>query len=52
VVYEHGNEHTGSQKEGEFLKQLSDYWFLKNESTPRCLLVLKLKTGLHIWKCI
>jgi hypothetical protein len=34
VSCEHGNETSGSIKGGEFLDQLSDYWFLKKDSTP------------------
>jgi hypothetical protein len=31
--YEHGNEPSGSIKDVEFLGQLSDSYFLKNDST-------------------
>jgi hypothetical protein len=31
---EHGNEPSGSLKEGEFLGQLSDFWLLKKDSAP------------------
>jgi hypothetical protein len=30
--YEHGNEASGSIKDGEFLDQVSDYQLLKNDS--------------------
>jgi hypothetical protein len=31
---EHGNEHSGSIKGGEFLDCMSDYWLLKKDSAP------------------
>jgi hypothetical protein len=38
ACYEHGNEPSGSIKGKECFDQLSDYWLLKKDSSPWCII--------------